>query len=125
MNKYIRTKDNKIFKVLDTHYMRVPENHRLYGVKVYDVEVWKGILEEDVLKEANTLKELCDIFKVVNINQSPFSFTNYRDFELARFNKNKSENATLYGYIYILLPNGAVRIEPVAKMNEKGDLELL
>ena len=31
----------------------------------------------------------------------------------------------IYSAIWVQLPNGAWRLEPVAKLNHKGDLELL
>ena len=37
-------------------------------------------------------------------------------------NKHK---VTHYACIFVKLQNGAIRIEPVAKMNEQGELELL
>ena len=117
--KYIRTKDGIIY-VGDL----VKDEYGNYcDPKNYETDM--EIEAKYILKEADTIKELCDIFKVVNIYSGSIYFTNYRDFENARFNKNKTEDATLYGYIYIVLPNGAIRIEPVAKLNDKGDLELL
>lgn len=117
--KYIRTKDNEIIYVGDL----VKDEYGNY-CDPKTIETDMEVSNEGIIKEADTIKELCDVFKNVNIYAGTISFTDYMDFELARF--NKSDEATLYGYIYIVLPNGAVRIEPVAKMNEeKGDLELL
>jgi len=84
-------------------------------------KVWLD--KEDIIKESDTIKNLCDCFKNVSEYANQFSFTTYLDFEQARFNKN--DHQTLYGYINIVLPNGAIRIEPVAKMNEEGNLILL
>lgn len=117
MSKYVRT-DKEIIYVGDL----IKDEYGNYcNPKNYETDM--EVSNEYIIKEADTIKELCDVFKNVNVYAGTISFTNYINFELARF--NKSEEATLYGYIYIILPNGAVRIEPVAKMNEKGCLELL
>ena len=107
---YIRTKDG-VYEVIDeTKYSYIS----IYG---------KYINKDDVINDGDTIKELCDCFETVADYAGQLSFTRYLDFEQARL--NMSDEATLYGYIYIILPNGAIRKEPIAKMNDKGDLELI
>lgn len=79
--------------------------------------------KQDIIKQSENLEELCDCFKTVSDYAGQLIITHYFDFEQARF--NKSDEAELYGYIYIILSNGAIRIEPIAKMNDKGELELI
>ena len=101
------------------------ETHHLFGVKIYNVEVWKGIPENEVLKEADTIEELCDEFR--------YKFDNFlkhercwkdskgiwRDFD-NYFPLNKEEISTIKGAIWIEWD-----LKYVAKMNEKGEMELL
>ena len=102
---FIRTKD-EIIKSLDADYM--------CGVKVYHTE--KGMITEKlVLKEADTIEELCDEF---------IGLENYKDgHQLLRFIPYKCSdywNGGVYGAIWT--DKGLIF---VAKMNEKGELELI
>ena len=124
MNKFIRTK-NKIFELKAN--MTIEDGVYCFFGKIYNTPE-KHLFRNnkdlgEFVSQSDDLSKLCDIFKNVSVYAGTISFTDYMNFELARF--NKSDDAALYGYIYVTLPNGAVRIEPVAKMDDKGDLELI
>ena len=122
--KYVRTKDGRIHCFLG-------KNKDEFGFYYLDTN------KEDKYrcdnnyyrdcKEADTIEELCDEFILV----APYRFRRpktatelEKDFEeMKYFYTNK--NDTIYGAIWIELDNGAMRLEPVAKMNEKRELELL
>ena len=71
-------------------------------------------------KQANTIEELCDEF----VNQKMIlSKQDIKD--ILKYAKDELKEEIIYGAIWIILPNGAPRLEPVAKMNDKGELELL
>lgn len=103
--KYIRTKDNSIIKGTpnfeDTEYF--------------------------ILKQADTIEELCDgwIIECPEWDKPTFKkqlqYIDWKDY-IKTANKHK---AIHYAVIFVRLPNGATRIEPVAKMNEDGELCLL
>ena len=118
--KYIRTKDGRVFDksketiVFDILY---PRGEELIS-RTID-------LKEDVLKQANTIEELCDKFVVYQ----PWTDSCYltaaeeciRSNIQANYYKNLGyENPTVYGAIWT--DRGLIY---VAKTNEKGELELL
>lgn len=116
---YIRTSNHEILNVIEKKvsnflggFWYVCKNHNP-----------KEIHSDFVIKQSESLEELCDCFKTVSDYAGQLIITHYFDFEQAIF--NMSDEAELYGYIYIILSNGAVRIEPIAKMNDKGELELI
>lgn len=77
--------------------------------------------EFDVIKTSDDIKELLDTYSVVGRDGKCYPF-----FSLECAKKSASlfhPAGTIYGCIHITLPNRAVRIEPVAKMNKKGDFE--
>lgn len=103
--RYIRTKDAKIF---DVNKICVP-----YQV----IESWVDFNSQgrfEIIKQADTIEELCDEFVAVHktlnktycIRNVPF--------------KKQDENFNIYGAIWT--DKGLIY---VAKMNEKGELELL
>ena len=124
--KYIRTADGRILD-LD----KIKQYSQLYqfsnGNHLY-VE-WTVISEEiDIIKQADTIEELCDEF-VMQDNDCKLSqlmshetiymiqtHTNIDDI----INDSKMQNYTIFGAIWT--DKGLIY---VAKMNEKGDLELL
>jgi len=99
-----------------------------YGI--FDIEkdfVIEQFKTYEIIKQADTIEELCDEFILV----APYRFRRpktatelEKDFEEMKYFYT-DKNDTIYGAIWIELDNGAMRLEPVAKMNEKGELELL
>ncbi len=123
--KYIRTKDgiyeiDETFK-RDNQIAFFDNKERTHG---YIVGFFEG---KNVLKQADTIEELCDgwIIECLGWDKPIFKrqlrYINWRDY-VKTANKYK---ATHYACIFVKLQNGAIRIEPVAKMNKKGELELL
>ena len=68
---------------------------------------------------ANTIEELCDEFVVIRDSQIPIPFANLEQVRLNRGNYGYS-NSKVYGAIWT--DKGLIY---VAKMNDKGGLELL
>ena len=113
--KYIRTKDNSI-----THKETIEQ--------VKDVDAYRHLFPYvEIVKVADTIKELCDgwVIECPEWEKPTFKrqlqFMNWQDY-VKTANKHKVIH---YAAIFVRLPNGAIRIEPVAKMNDKGELELL
>ena len=79
------------------------------------------------IKTAGTIEELIDgwIIECPEWETPTFKkqlqYMNWQDY-VKTANKHK---AIHYAVIFVRLSNGAIRIEPVAKMNDKGELELL
>lgn len=111
--KYIRTKDNQIC-----------EFNKFFNIKWYKENGYteKEMIESAkhlILKQADTIEELCDEFVIVpkDKNIKPCSTTT-----LAVFDDVKSllDTDDVYGAIWT--DKGLIY---VAKMNEKGELKLL
>lgn len=78
------------------------------------------IPKKEIVDEANTIEELCDEFIVVSdnckrpiISALPFN-------ELKLYAKNRTKYANCYGAIWT-----EWGLKYIAKMNDKGELELL
>lgn len=118
MSKYIRTKYNKILKVLDMEFA--------CGVKVYHTE--SGYISERlVLKEADTIEDLVDEYvwdkSIIRFrDKTHFSYEN-DDFIFELDESILKEG--IYGAVWIVDDNGAPILKSVSRMNEKGDLELI
>lgn len=95
MAKYIRTKEY-VYKVNPT-------------LSLNDLTMIIG----KILKSADTIEELCDVFVIKEPNGT------YRTMPL-KLPCGVCENETLYGHIWV-----NDNLIKVAKMNEKGELELL
>ena len=120
--KYIRTKDGKIF---DTQYEPKAFKYNWNAKFIIDdnnLIVYDKIFKErianhgEILKQADTIEELCDEF-VLFREGKPFAIV-----------PNEEHNAELAKYVWKDY-RGAIWTEwglkYVAKMNEKGELELL
>lgn len=119
--KYVRTKDG-IFEVVLTSpldFVRIDKGDGTYP----------DVFEKDILKQANTIKELCDELVVIETkNEDCSSPYVLKCFYLYCYNswfereKEHIKNGTtvVYGEIWI---DG--ELHKVAKMNEKGELKLL
>ena len=110
--KYIRTKDT-VFEVVaeDTRVFTVRAKHNrnhLYN---------KSKIQIDILKQADTIEEICDVFvKRSNEPGNPFFDIGYSTIVL----DSQFDHYDYYGAIWT--DKGLIY---VAKMNDKGELELL
>ncbi len=106
--KYIRTKDG-IYTLIAKEPI-----YELNGKKYYCVEEQiSSFSEEDVIKQANTIEELCDEFVYV-ASEKDRPIICYKPSVFHKLSDN------LYGAIWT--DKGLIY---VAKMNDKGELELL
>lgn len=106
---YLRTKD--------TVYQVVDQNNLVYRVKgkkdplnIYS----KSKKNTEIIASSDTIEELCDAYVVIRQGQKPLVLQNNATYSVS-FN-----NTTIYGAIWT--DKGLIY---VAKMNEKGTLELL
>lgn len=121
--KFLRTKTT-IFEVVE-------ENERVYRVKskkdpsnIYS----KSKSDSDIVKTADTIKELCDEF-YIDYGKTRFPYSTYRQHEryagwgdLIRYLRtiHFAGYDGVYGYIW-----SGNELKLVAQMNKKGELELL
>ena len=123
VKKYIRTKDG-IFE----HN----EKDKLDGVVINDKHhvVCCGnrlVFEDEVIRQADTIEELCDEFILV----APYRFRHPKTateldkefYEMKSFYTSKDD--TIYGAIWTTGKDDEPVLQSVAKVNEKGDLRLL
>ena len=121
--KYIRTKD-RIYALIDLPYRR----WEIRGNIAYLYEkgtTWKA----DIIKQADTIEELCDEFVSVFKNLTPEllepKFVSSKETLITSW-RNRLEDEYLFKdtvvYGAIWTDKGLIY---VAKMNEKGELELL
>ena len=107
--KYVRTKDGIFEKANQTIY------------KNEKIEYLDGLELVRIIDQADTIEELCDEIVVVKENEKPIINT---DFGWKLYQKHiervRKHRATIYGAIWT--DKGLIY---VAKMNEKGELELL
>lgn len=112
--RYIRTKDGKVRKSKD------------FAAD----ELWNYENETDnILKQADTIEELCDEFVVIRnndkyvcdyIGEEPYYLAIEHDGDGHYFSKKELLDLIVYGAIWT--DKGLIY---VAKMNDKGELELL
>lgn len=144
MSKYIRTKEGKIFdlenkKVSSWEYIDNDTAVNEYGVEgafytIYYFDENEGhysgydgkgghscdfIEEKDIINQADTIDELCDCLMFVDEDEDFFITQVYKT-NIPYYQKD----GKCFGCIKIKLPNGAIRIEPVAKM-KNGELMLI
>ena len=109
MGRYIRTKDTEYGAIIDTEKYK-----EITGEECY-------IPKDEIVKQADTIKELCDEFVVAYESWGKIV---YRYLDVA---KRKAKESLEYGYKSIIY--GAIWTDKglifVAKMNEEGELELL
>lgn len=117
--KYIRTKDG-IYRVLQ--YGSVKKHYVIVAIGLGH----KVIDTSEIIKQADTIEKLCDEFVIdgnvhIRLGLKKFPFVReYMGFSTAKQDKKNFENCDLFGAIWT--PKGLVY---VAKMSEKGELELL
>ena len=120
--KYIRTKDGRIIKIFDGDI-----DNEVCGIKfdtmgfrLQTTMQFNCIVKEDIVKITDTIEELCDEFIVVSDNcKSPIISALPFD-ELQLYAKGRTKYTICYGAIWT--DKGLIY---VAKMNDKGELELL
>ena len=127
--KYIRTKDGKIFNLMDlikwNKNQGLVENEISFWNSAYRYpEKHKQGLKARILKQADTIEELCDEFVVFDKEQPNGKLLYYKGFENLKkefidFEKDK-EKVVVCGAIWT--DKGLIY---VAKMNDKGELELI
>ncbi len=143
---YIRTKDGKIYdlenkKVSSWEYIDNDTAINEYGVEgafytIYYFDENEGcyseydgkgghscdfIEEKDIIKQGDTIEELCDYLMFVDNDEKEDILIT----DVDEINITYSKNETCYACLKIKLPNGAIRIEPVAKFNEKWSFDLI
>ena len=112
--KYIRTKDG-IWKYNLKNNSAVRPN-REFKCNL----TWLNIKETDIEKSADTIEELCDEFVEVG-NHKPFlAEVRFEHWDKQTKNILNKQGTDVYGAIWT--DKGLIY---VAKMNEKGELELL
>ena len=114
--RYIRTKDGKIY---DTNKC-ISEN---YPLNPNDEIFWEfesiAIYENEVSKKADTVEELCDRFVLIDLKEKHTYISNDIGSLPCIYCYDK-KNTIVYGAIWT--DKGLIY---KAKMNEKGELELL
>lgn len=115
--KYIRTKDT-IFKVVE-------ETDIIYKVvaKSKKNTYSKSKCQTEVIKQANTIEELCDSEVIVWNDSTPSTWNKFltkQEFERLYSSFQRKKIIAVYGAIWT--DKGLIY---VAKMNDKGELELL
>lgn len=118
--KYIRTKDGRIGEITSWN-----ERHNQFFCKI------NGEMFSDnnivVEKQADTIEELCDELVIIgefgNFLVNPEELDKHADGQT----KEMLENGLLqcYGAIWTTGEHGEPILKSIAKMNDKGELELL
>ena len=107
--KYVRTKDRAI---IDVAGKKIVGSY--YGMKPDEICI------NCEYREADTIEELLDAYVSVDVDGPHYmSKTVYRAF------KHKISRRNVYGAIWVFDGDNAPTLKPAAKMNEKGEWELL
>lgn len=117
--KYIRTKDG-VYEIKGANLITK-------SFTIYKGKRQCFVKEKDIIKQADTIKELCDSWILVDRdNVQPIVF-NINDDNIAKTYKDNKDkhNFTLFAAIWVFDSNGTPTLKPLAKMNENGELELL
>lgn len=121
--KYISTKDGKIYKTLE-EYMQsdLPPTK----MRVEDVaKGWHNIIPKSkIIKQADTIEELCDCFVKIKRKKDYRDYIlkfDFKDLPLLKEQRIKYPTSPVYGAIHVE-DKGLIY---VAKMNDEGELELL
>jgi len=127
--KYIRTTNN----IYQSNYSRITkvtsiekngEEHPCLEINLgYSTDGFPMTRNERIIKESDNIEDLCDNFIIEYTNTEPTMFDNFyhlqRHFDL--YNQDYHHVAGRYGCIWV---KGKGLIY-VAKMNDKGELELV
>lgn len=128
--KYLRTTDgiyrvnlipekNDIYAYIIT-YVKDSNNH-LTGAKRPITQESKFEDLGEIINEADTIEELCDYLMFVDNDEKEDILIT----DVDEINITYSKKETCYACLKIKLSNGAIRIEPVAKFNEKWSFKLI
>ena len=113
--KYIRTKDGIYARMFPDVEQQISFDHKTIEPAYYSINN-EWIAKRDVIKQADTIEELCEWFVIEETGHY-----SYRDFNTAKgMLKAIHEGGKLFGAIWT--DKGLIY---VAKMNDKGELELL
>ena len=120
--KYIRTKD----KIIDTTNVdRFSLYFELSGERNVPFSKIDELLEKMILNQADTIEELCDEYVAIYKDENKSArvleaFGDYRQLDEKQLIYNIKNGWNIYGAIWT--NKGLIY---VAKMNDKGELELL
>lgn len=109
---YIRTKDG-VYKIDEVKPYFLDEKQKLF----INNELKVAINEQRVINQSENLYELCDAFVLIERNAKPIIFKTLQ----GATNNKIYDDEIIYGAIWV---DGKGLIY-VAKMNEKGELELI
>lgn len=112
---FVRTKYD-ILEITKDRYIRDNIVYEIDKVDFTDLEYDLGT----VIKKTDTIEELCDNF-VIEFSSDGVNQIIYPEFQWAKKEFLSNKKGTLYGAIRVA-GKGLIY---VAKMNEKGDLELI
>lgn len=117
--KYIRTKDNQFITLCanEKEWATLPKSQK--GGLSY--KEWFDLItkNDNILKQANTIDKLCDTFVIIVDKQGYLIIDDYKK-AMEIMQRNDNYNAICYGAIWT--NKGLIY---VAKVNDKGELELL
>ena len=126
MKKYIRTKDGRIIANPEVNILWT-RNNKDEDFVIKETNLIEGkngaCLKEDIIIEANTIKDLCDYFVVEYTFGDHTMFRHFCDLErhYELYTQDYHHVAGRYGAIWVA-GKGLIY---VAKMNEEGELELI
>lgn len=112
--KYIRTKDG-VYEIKGANLITK-------SFTIYKGKRQCFVKEKDIIKQAETIEELCDEYVVVYNESKKFKkpFTSFYEDKIGVLKEHDLNECKIYGAIWA--DKGLIY---VAKMNEKGELELL
>lgn len=120
--KLIRTKDGIYERMFpDCETQRISFDHKTIEPAYYTIN-YDWVAKKDVIAQADTIGKLIDVY-VIKDKDERLPFVSKTDFDYVN-NKDKA-NFEVYGAIWVTGKNGEPILRSVAKMNEKGELELL
>ena len=131
--KYIRTKDGVIHNILkELGVLLFKDGDISKDISTLEKEQVEGEHYWDDCIRSNNLEDLIDevivkgvpnrtfVIDVRDYKSQGLTLKDYIGFLFAQYS-----NVEIFGAIYITLPNGEPRLEPVTKMNEKEEWTLL
>ena len=120
--KYIKTEDG-IYVFEDFRKTRGESCLNHYGYVDKSGTWLLGTLKDwKKYKKAGTIKKLCDAWIIIPKGVKCNSFVRNVNENIDHF---KNDSHIIYGAIWVIDSNGVPTLKPVAKMNDKGELELL